>query len=60
VRLDDPAYLAARLKIDPEAAGFAPNVEAASVALRAQSEDWNLSRHAVQQTRTGLGMVFRG
>jgi hypothetical protein len=55
--LEDLAYLAANLKADPQAAAFAPDVEAVSVALRTQSEDWNLHRHGVQETQRGLTHV---
>jgi hypothetical protein len=52
--LKDLAYLVTCLKADPQAAEFAPNVEAAAVALQAQSEDWQLHRHAAQEARTGI------
>jgi hypothetical protein len=55
--LEDLAYLAANLKADPQAAAFAPDVEAVSVALKTQSEEWNLNRHVVQETQTGLRNV---
>mgnify|MGYP001209273888 CR=1 FL=1 len=52
--LKDLAYLVTCLKADPQAAEFAPNAEAAAVALQAQSEDWQLHRHGAQETRTGI------
>jgi hypothetical protein len=55
--LEDLAYLAANLKADPQAAALAPEVEAASAALRMQSEEWNRNRHGVQETQTGLTHV---
>jgi hypothetical protein len=55
--LEDLACLAARLKADPRAATLVPEVEAASVALMAQSEDWNRKRHGLQEAQVRLGNV---
>jgi hypothetical protein len=55
--LEDLAYLLASLKADPHATAFAPDLEAASVALRTQNEDWANKHFAVRETQTGLGNV---
>ncbi len=55
--LEDMAYLIAHLKADPQAAELAPNVEAASTALKTQNEDWNSKHHAVEEAQTGLENV---
>ena len=55
--LDDLAHLAACLKADPQATALVPDVEAGFVALRTQSEEWDLNRHVVQETQKGLGNV---
>jgi hypothetical protein len=52
--LEDLAYLGAHLRADPQAAELVPNVEAASAALKAQSEDWSIKHHAVEEAQTGL------
>jgi hypothetical protein len=55
--LEDLAYLIAHLKADPQATAFAPDLEAASLALKTQVEDWSSKRHTVKETQTGLGNV---
>jgi hypothetical protein len=53
--LEDLACLAARLKADPQAAALVPGVEAAWVALQAQSEDWDRKRYGLKEAQVGLG-----
>jgi hypothetical protein len=55
--LEDMAYLIAHLKADPQAAELALNVEAASAALKTQSEGWRSTHHAVVAAQTGLENV---
>jgi hypothetical protein len=55
--LEDMNYLIAHLMADPQAADIALGVEAASAALKTQSEDWNLKRRAVEEAQTGLTNV---
>jgi hypothetical protein len=55
--LQDLGYLAAGLNGDPQAAALATDVEAVSVSLRTQSEDWDLRRRWVQQAQKGVTHV---
>jgi hypothetical protein len=47
------------LKGDPQAAELATDVEPAWTSLRAQIEDWDAKRHAVQESQTSLKIQSR-
>ena len=57
--VEDLAYLMARLKGDPQASELATGVEPAWTSLRAQIEDWDAKRHAVQEAQTSLKILSR-